>query len=151
MVFVLFFVSCSGSSSIVKKSWKNVDNSLAIIDMTRNDSSLMDAGAYLHRSLEETLLNTNFVLSDDSAKYMLKYKVIDYTEGERWKRMAAIGALSKIGQSKLKVQAALFFHKKLVGRWDIESWLNDGLLGGPESILFKKAANEIVEHLKGDF
>ena len=151
LIAVLSFVACSGASSIVKKSWKNANNSLAIIDMTRSGGSAMDAGAFLHRALEETLLTTNFVVSDESANYKLKYKVIDYEEGNRWKRLAAIGALSKVGQSKLRVQAALFHGKKLVGRWDIESWLNDGLFGGPEKILFKKAADEIVEHLKGDY
>ena len=147
----LFLISCSGASSIIKKSWKNEDNSLSIIDMTRNTGPLVDAGAYLHRALEEILLNTNFVVSDDSANYKLKYKVIDYVEGSRWQRLATIGALSKMGQAKLKVQAALFWRDKMVGRWDVESWLNDGLLGGPEKILFKKAAHQIVEHLKGDY
>ena len=143
--------SCSGASSIVKKSWKNSGNSLAIIDMTRQENSLMEIGSLLRHAIEETLLTTNFVVSDGSTNYKLKYKIVDYVEGSRWKRMATIGALSKVGQSKLKVQAALFHHKKLVGRWDIESWLNDGLFGGTEDILFRKAARKIVEHLKGDY
>ena len=116
-----------------------------------DDSDLMDAGTHLHRTLEEILLNTNFVIADESTHYKLKYKVVDFEEGSQVKRFATIGALSKMGQANLKIQVALFRGKKLVGRWDIESWLNDGLLGGDNKILFKKAAHEIVEHLKGDY
>ena len=84
-------------------------------------------------------------------RYKLKYKVVDFEEGSRIKRFATIGALSKMGQASLKVRAALFRGKKLVGRWDIESWLNDGLFGGNKKTLYQKAADEIVGHLKGDF
>ena len=142
---------CSGAKSVTKKSWDNIENTLAIIDLTRSGEDLMDAGAQLNNSLEETLLRTNFVVSDDSPSYKLKYKVIRFDKGNRIKRFATIGALSKIGQANLKVQVALFRGKKMVGRWDIESWLNDGLFGGNNRTLFRKASHKIVEHLKGDF
>jgi hypothetical protein len=113
----------------------------------------MDAGAQIHRSLEESLLKTNFIIgtSDESTHYQLKYKVIEFDPGSRVKRFTTIGVLSKSGQANVKVKAALFAGKKLVGRWDIESWLNDGLLGGSSNAIFNKAAEEIVDHLKGDY
>ena len=151
LIFAWVLTGCSGAKSVTQKSWENTENTRAIIDLTRSDKDLIDAGADLHRTLEDTLLSTNFVISDKSARYKLKYKVIDFEGGSRVKRFAAIGALSKMGQANLKVQAALFRGKKLVGRWDIESWLNDGLLGGNNKTLFKKTAHEIVEHLKGDY
>lgn len=148
-----FLVSCSGASSVVKKSWKNTDNTIAIVDMTKRNDSLMDAGAHLHRALEDSLLNTNFIITSDRepSRFKLKYKVVDFDKGSRIKRFTTIGALSKMGQAKLKVQAALFKGKSLVGRWDVESWLNDGLFGGANKTLFHKAATEILEHLKGDY
>ena len=151
LIFAWVLTSCAGSKSVTKKSWGNPDNTLFIIDLTRDDNDLMDAGARLHRTLEETLLETNFMVSDESARYKLKYKVIAFEEGSRVQRFAAIGVLSKLGQANLKIQVALFRGKKLVGRWDIESWLNDGLFGGNKKILFKKATHEIVKHLKGDY
>ena len=151
LVFVYFLTACSGAQSVTKKSWENIENTLAIIDLTRSDNDLMDAGAHLHNTLEESLLNTNFLISDKASRYTLKYKIVNFEKGSRIKRFATIGALSKMGRANLKVQAALFRGKKLVGRWDIESWLNDGLFGGNDKTLFQKAAHEIVEHLKGDY
>ncbi len=121
--------------------------------MTSRGDELMNAGAQLHRSLEESLLKTNFVVgsSDEDTNYKLKYKVVEYEEGSRVKRFAALGVLSKSGQANVKVKVALFANNKLVGRWDVESWLNDGFFGGSSNAIFHKAAEEIVDHLKGDY
>jgi hypothetical protein len=153
LVFIFFTASCSGVNSVVKKRWKNSENTIAIMDMTSNGDELMNAGAQLHRALEESLLKTNFVVgsSDESTHYKLKYKVIEFDHGSRVKRFATLGVLSKSGQANVKVKAALFTKDKLVGRWDVESWLNDGFLGGSSNAIFNKAAEEIVDHLKGDY
>lgn len=153
LVFIFFFASCSGVNSVVKKRWRNSENSIAILDMTSRGDELMDAGAQIHRALEESLLKTNFIIgsSDESTHYQLKYKIIEFDPGSRVKRFATLGVLSKSGQANVKVKAALFTGKKLVGRWDVESWLNDGLFGGSSNAIFNKAAEEIVDHLKGDY
>jgi hypothetical protein len=145
--------SCSGVNSVVKKRWRNSENSIAIMDMTSRGDELMNAGAQLHRALEESLLKTNFVVasSDESTNYKLKYKVVEYDKGNRVKRFATLGVLSKSGQANVKVKAALFTDDKLLGRWDVESWLNDGFLGGSSNAIFNKAAEEIIDHLKGDY
>ena len=153
LAFIFFTASCSGVNSVVKKRWRNSENTIAIMDMTSSGDEVMNAGAQLHRALEESLLKTNFVVgsSDESTHYKLKYKVVEFDQGSRVKRFAALGVLSKAGQASMKVKAALFTKNKLVGRWDVESWLNDGFLGGSSNAIFNKAAEEIVDHLKGDY
>ena len=153
LILIFFSISCSGVNSIIKKRWKNAGNTIVIVDVTSRGDELMNAGAKLHRALEESLLKTNFVVgsSDERTHFKLKYKVIEYEKGSRIKRFATLGVLSKSGQTNVKVKAALFIKDKLVGRWDIESWLNDGFLGGNSNAIFNKAAEEIVDHLKGDY
>jgi len=48
----------------------------------------------------------------------------------------------------LKVKVALFDEEEMVGGWEVNSWLSGGL---SETKLFTKAAEEIADHLKGDF
>jgi len=153
IVLTFFTFSCSGVNSVIKKRWRNSENSIVIMDLTAQDDELMNAGAQLHRALEEFLLKTNFVIgsSEESTHYQLKYKVVEYDRGSRVKRFTTLGVLSKTGQANMKVKAALFTGDKLLGRWDVESWLNDGFLGGSLNSIFNKAAEEIIDHLKGDY
>lgn len=153
LLCVFFLASCSGASSVVKKKWKNEENTISVIDITSKDDNLMEAGARLHRTLEESLTSASFVItsSSDPAKYQLKYKVVEHKPGNRVARFAALGVISKAGKAEIKVQAALFNGSALLGRWDVESWVNDGFLGGTDKIIFKEAAHKIVEHLKGDY
>ena len=75
LVFIFFTASCSGVNSVVKKRWRNSENTISIMDMTSSEDELMNAGAQLHRAIEESLLKTNFIIgsSDESTYYKLKY------------------------------------------------------------------------------
>lgn len=145
--------SCSGADSVIKKRYRNHDTTLNIIDLTSKGDKFMDAGARLHRALEDSLSGAHFIVltNGQPAKYHLKYKVVRYVEGNRAARFAALGMVTKAGKAQLKVNAALFHDKTMLGRWDVESWLNDGFLGGNDKTLFAKAADKIVEHLNGDY
>jgi hypothetical protein len=153
LLCVFSLAACSGVNSVVKKKWKNEENTISVIDITSKDDNLMEAGARLHRMLEESLTGANFVItsSSDPARYQLKYKVVEYEPGNRVARFAALGVISKAGKAEIRVQAALFTGSTLLGRWDVEGWVNDGFLGGTDKTMFKEAARKIVEHLKGDY
>ena len=129
----LFFSACVGVSSQTNKSFKNTENTIALKDLTARDHEMMDAGSQLEDALEDTIARSVFIITHEDAKYILKYKVLNYTKGR---------ALSK---STLEVKAALYDEGNKVGAWTIDAWVR-----GVEARLFQKAADEITHHLRGD-
>ena len=153
LLCVLLTTSCSGVDSLVKKRYQNQNSSLKIVDLTSQSDEFMDAGVLLHQALENILMENGYIITTNGnpTEYQLKYKVTDYEEGNRLLRSLALGSLTKVGKAELGVRAALFKGKKMLGSWDVKSWLSDGLMGGSQKTLFSKAADRIADHLKGDF
>ncbi len=148
---VLLLSACAGVESEVKKGWKNEVNTLRIVNLTSQDNKLIDASTHLQDSLEESVdSNTGFLLTGTQAKYFLKYKVLEYKEGNRLARMATFGAANS-AKAKLKVKAALYNEDEMVGGWVVTSWLKGGITGGSSEMLFNQAAAKIADHLKGDY
>ena len=129
----LFFSACVGVSSQTNKSFKNTENTIALKDLTARDHEMMDAGSQLEDALEDTIARSVFIVTRESPKYVLKYKVLNYKEGR---------ALSK---STLEVKAALYDEGDMVGAWTVEAWVR-----GIKARLFQKAADEIMRRLRGD-
>ena len=129
----LFFSACAGVSSQTNKSFKNTENTIVLKDLTSRDHEMMDAGSQLEDALEDTIARSVFIITHEDAKYILKYKVLNYTKGR---------ALSK---STLEVKAALYDEGERVGAWTIDAWVR-----GVKARLFQKAADEIMRHLRGD-
>ena len=129
----LFFSACAGVSSQTNKNFKNTENTIAIKDLTSRDHEMMDAGSQLEDALEDTIARSVFIITHEDAKYILKYKVLNYTKGR---------ALSK---STLEVKAALYDEGDMVGAWTVDAWVR-----GVKARLFQKAADEIMRHLRGD-
>ena len=118
--------------------------------MTSRDYKRMDAGSQLESAIEDMISRSMFVLTQENPKYVLKYKVLDYYEGNRVTRFSTFG-ISKAAHAKLEVKAALFEHGDMVGAWTIDSWIKGGITGGDPGTLFQQAADEIMNHLRGDF
>ena len=129
----LFFSGCAGVSSQTNKNFKNTENTIALKDLTKRDHEMMDAGSQLEDALEETIARSVFIVTQESAKYVLKYKVLNYRKGR---------ALSK---STLEVKAALYDEGDMVGAWTVEAWVR-----GVKAKLFQKTADEIMRRLRGD-
>ena len=110
----------------------------------------MDAGSQLESALEDLIFRSMFILTHESPKYILKYKIMNYKEGNRITRFSTFG-ISKAAHGKLEVKVALFEHGEMVGQWIIDSWLKGGITGGDPGTLFQQAANQIMDHLRGDF
>ena len=147
---VIIFSACSGVDSQIKKSFANIENTIALNDMTSKDYKLMDAGSQLESAIEDMIARSMFIIAQENPKYVLKYKVLDYYEGNRLTRFSTFG-ISEASHAKLEVKAALFEQGDMVGAWTIDSWVKGGVTGGDPNTLFQEAAEEIMSHLRGDF
>jgi len=150
LLTLLSLPACSGVGSVTKKRYSNAENTIVLIDMTVRNFDLQDAGSQLQGAIEDAMIDTSYALAGENARYRLKYKVLEYDEGNRIARIATMG-LSDFGKSKLRVKAALFDGRKMVGAWEVNSWVKGGPTGGTEEKLFERAAKEITDHLRGDF
>ena len=151
VLILLVLPGCSGVDSVTKKRYQNTENTIILKDLTSSDFDLQDAGSELQSAIEDAMADTSYTIAGDSARYRLKYKVLEFDGGSRIARIATMG-FSDSAKAKLRVKAALFDGpKKMVGAWEIDSWVKGGLMGGTEKKLFERAAKEITSHLKGDF
>ncbi len=150
LVLLIALPACSGVDSVTKKRWSNSENTISIVDMTSRDFRLMDAGSKLQGAIEEQLQFTGYVLAGKNARYHLKFKVLQFNEGSRMARIATMG-ISESAKGKLRVRAALYDSGNKVGAWEVNSWVSGGITGGSEQDLFDSAAQEIADHLRGDF
>ena len=151
LISIFFFLSaCVGVDSQTKKSFQNTENTISLKDLTSEGYKMMDAGSQLESAIEDMISRSMFVLTQKNPKYVLKYKVLDYDEGNRITRFATFG-ISKAAHGKLEVKAALFEHGEMVGAWTIDSWVKGGITGGDPVTLFQQAADEIMDRLRGDF
>ena len=150
LVLLIAPPACSGVDSVTKKRWSNSENTISIVDMTSRDFRLMDAGSKLQGAVEEQLEFTGYVLAGKTARYHLKFKVMQFDEGSRMARIATMG-IYESAKGELRVKAALFDGGDMVGAWEVNSWVSGGITGGSEQDLFNSAAQEIADHLRGDF
>ena len=146
----IFVSACAGVDSQTKKFFRNTENTIALKDLTSSDYKMMDAGSQLESAIEDMISRSMFILTQENPKYILKYKVLDYYEGSRVTRFSTLG-ISKAAHAKLEVKAALFDEGEMVGAWTIDSWVKGGVTGGDPATLFQQAADEIMNHLRGDF
>ena len=150
IVLLIALPACAGVDSVTKKSWSNSENTISIVDMTSKDFRLIDAGSKLQGAIEETLEMTGYILAGKKARYHLKYKIIEFDEGNRMARLATMG-MSNSARAQLRVKAALYDNGNMVGAWEVDSWVSGGVTGGSEDNLYELAAKDIAEHLRGDF
>ena len=150
IVLLIALPACAGVDSVTKKSWSNSENTISIVDMTSKDFRLIDAGSKLQGTIEQTLEMTGYILAGKNARYHLKYKIIEFDEGNRMARLATMG-MSDSARAQLRLKAALYNNGNMVGAWEVDSWVSGGVTGGSENNLYEFAAKEIAEHLRGDF
>ena len=105
--FLLFFSACTGVDSRVKKSFKNTENTIYLKNLTPSGYEVMDAGSQLEYALEDEIGRSMFIVTRESPKYVLKYKVLRYKKGSRLGRFSSFGLL-KSTQGQLEVKAALY-------------------------------------------
>lgn len=146
---LLFFSACSGVDSRVKKNYKNTETTISLKDLTSSGQEMTYAGSQLEDALEDTIARSMFIITQDDSKYILKYKVLNYTKGSRLARFSTFG-IAKSAHAKLEVKAALYDEGEKVGAWTIDAWVKGGPLGGSPGRLFQNVADEIMNHLRGN-
>ena len=127
---LLFFSACSGVDSRVKKNYKNTETTISLKDLTSSGREMTYAGSQLEDALEDTIARSMFIISQDDSKYILKYKVLNYTKGSRLARFSTFG-IAKSAHA-------------------INAWVKGGPLGGSPGRLFQNVADEIMNHLRGN-
>lgn len=147
LLTILALTACTGADTITKKRWDNRDTTIKIVDVT-GGGEFAEPGRQLSLAIEDALDDTAFVVNQKQAHYMLKFKIVEFQAGERWKRMMTFG-IAESARAMMKAKVALYNERGMLAAWEIDSWVNGGPTGGTLESLFEKAAEEVLAHLKG--
>ena len=111
---------------------------------------MQEAGSKLRLALEERLDDSLFIVGEEpkKSKYELKYKITQFDEGSRLKRLATFG-IDEGSQALLNVKVALIGKEGTLGAWQVKTWVKGGIMGGSKDKLFSEAAEQILQHMKG--
>ena len=150
LALALGLSACSGAQTVTHKRWEKDLNMVFLRDITTQNSALGEAGSRLRLALERTLDDSLFIVGEEPkySKYELKYKIIRFEEGSRLKRLATFG-IDEGSKALLNVKVALIGKEGTLGAWQVKTWVKGGLTGGSEEDLFRQAAEQILQHLKG--
>lgn len=142
--------ACTGAKTVTHKPWEKHKNILYLKDITVQDNSFEDAGARLRLALENRLDDSLFILGEEpqKAKYQLKYKITQFKKGSRLKRLATLG-IDDDSRAQLDVKVALVGKEGILGAWQVKTWVKGGVTGGSPDQLFSKAAEQILQHMRG--
>ncbi len=150
VVLVVGLGACSGAKTVTHKRWDKHMNSVYLSDVTVKNDSMQEAGSRLRLALEKRLDDSLFIVGEEpkEAKYELKYKITQFDEGSRLKRLVTFGIDEK-SQALLNVKIALIGKEGVLGAWQVKTWVKGGITGGSVDKLFSQAAEQILQHLKG--
>ena len=88
---LLVLPACSGVGSVTKKRYQNTENTIVLRDLTSSDFDLQDAGSQLQGAIEDAMADTSYTVAGESARYRLKYKILEFDAGSRIARIATMG------------------------------------------------------------
>ena len=91
LLTVFALTACTGADTITKKRWENRDTTVRIMDLSGGKGEFGDAGHRFGLAIEDALDDTAFVVTQKQSHYVLKFKVVEFQEGKRWKRMMTLG------------------------------------------------------------
>lgn len=148
LLTVFALTACTGADTITKKRWENRDTTVRIMDLSGGRGEFGDAGHKFGLAIEDALDDTAFVVTQKQSHYVLKFKIVEFQEGKRWKRMMTLG-IDESSRAMMKARVALYNERGMLAAWEIDSWVNGGPTGGSLDSLFEKAAAEVLAHLKG--
>jgi len=150
LALVVALGACTGAETVTHKRWDQHLNRVYLNDITVKNNSLKEAGSQLRLALEKRLDDSLFIVGEEpkQAKYELKYKITQFEEGSRLKRLATFG-IDEGSRALLNVKIALIGKEGTLGAWQVKTWVKGGLTGGSEDELFTQAAEQILQHLRG--
>ena len=150
LAWTVSLVACAGTQTVTHKRWDKHLNMVYLHDITVKNQSLQEAGSRLRMALENRLDDSLFIVGEEpkETKYELKYKIIQYKEGNRLKRLATFG-IDEGSRALLSVKIALIGKEGTLGAWQVKTWVKGGITGGSKDALFTQAAEQILKHMKG--
>ena len=150
LAWTVSLVACAGTQTVTHKRWDKHLNMVYLHDITVKNQSLQEAGSRLRLALENRLDDSLFIVGEEpkETKYELKYKIIQYKEGNRLKRLATFG-IDEGSRALLSVKIALIGKEGTLGAWQVKTWVKGGITGGSKDALFTQAAEQILKHMKG--
>jgi len=150
IVLMIGLGACSGTQTVTHKRWDQHMNSVYLQDITVKNNSLGEAASRLRLALERRLDDSLFIVGEEpkETKYQLKYKITQYDEGSRLKRLATFG-IDDNSRALLNVKIALIGKEGVLGAWQVKTWVRGGLTGGSTNEVFSQAAEQILQHMKG--
>jgi hypothetical protein len=150
LALVVGLGACTGTQSVTHKRWEEHQNRVYLHDITVKNTSLQEAGSQLRLALEQRLDDSLFIVGEEpkQAKYELKYKITQFEEGNRLKRLATFG-IDDGSKALLSVKVALIGKEGVLGAWQVKTWVKGGITGGSKDELFSQAAEQILQHLRG--
>ena len=150
LAWTVSLVACAGTQTVTHKRWDKHLNMVYLHDITVKNQSLQEAGSRLRMALENRLDDSLFIVGEEpkETKYELKYKIIQYKEGNRLKRLATLG-IDEGSRALLSVKIALIGKEGVLGAWQVKTWVKGGITGGSKDALFTQAAEQILKHMKG--
>jgi hypothetical protein len=150
LALVMGLGACAGAQTVTHKRWEKHLNRVYLHDITVKNNSLEKAGSQLRLALEKRLDDSLFIVGEEpkQAKYELKYKITQFEEGNRLKRLATFG-IDDGSKALLSVKVALIGKEGVLGAWQVKTWVKGGITGGSKDELFSQAAEQILQHLRG--
>ena len=145
LAWTVSLVACAGTQTVTHKRWDKHLNMVYLHDITVKNQSLQEAGSRLRMALENRLDDSLFIVGEEpkETKYELKYKIIQYKEGNRLKRLATFG-IDEGSRALLSVKIALIGKEGTLGAWQVKTWVKGGITGGSKDALFTQAAEQIL-------
>ena len=122
LALVMVLGACSGTQSVTHKRWEKHQNRIYLHDITVKNNSHQKAGSQLRLALERRLDDSLFIVGEEpkQAKYELKYKITEFDEGSRLKRLATFG-IDEGSQALLNVKIALIGKEGTLGAWQVKT------------------------------
>ena len=150
LALVMALGACTGAETVTHKRWEKHLNRVYLHDITVKNNSFQEAGSQLRLALERQLDDSLFIVGEEpkDSKYELKYKITQFDEGSRLKRLATFG-IDEGSQALLNVKIALIGKEGTLGAWQVKTWVKGGIMGDSKDKLFSQAAEQILQHLKG--
>ncbi|MGP0628471.1 hypothetical protein ACTRW9_02050 [Nitrospina sp. 32_T5] len=150
LITTLLLNACTHVESTTHKRWSEHRNTVFLNHLTENRNAFAEPGLKLKLALEEEFRNSLYIvaLEPEDARWELKFKIDRYSSGSRWGRFFSFG-LSDSAEAHMVVKFALMGEQGMLGAWEVHTQVSGGMLGGSERQLYKMAAKQIRQHLRG--
>ncbi|MDY3204024.1 MAG: DUF4410 domain-containing protein [Arcobacter sp.] len=153
ILFIILFTGCSTKGSLVlKEGYKFENNPKINVDKITNDTSKVyehNIEEFMKEALFEELKNNELLVSGNEAKIDLQVSILDYQEGNAFKRWLLPGW----GATVLKVEATLKENNDVIATSKIDSNIaaGGGYTIGAWKYVYTGVAKKLISDIKEEY